>query len=111
MTTVTICKNKENGSYTEFHCMGHAQYAKKGEPDILCSAVSALVIGTINGLDELAGEKLDVTQNEENGFIRCVFLSKLQEKSIFLLECMILNLQEMSKEYGKKYLQVKFEEV
>ncbi len=95
--------------------MGHAEYAKKHiffrKPDILCSAISALVIGTINSLEELAGEKLVVITNEETGFIKCDFESKLQEKSIFLLDSMVFSLENLSKEYGEQYLQVKFEEV
>ena len=91
--------------------MGHAEYAKKGKPDVLCAAISALTIGTINSLEELAGEKLRITQNEETGFLRCDFDSTLQEKSSFLMDSMVFSLENISKEYGEKYLQVKFEEV
>ena len=91
--------------------MGHAEYAKKNQPDILCAAISALVIGTINSLEELAGEKLVVAQEESSGFIKCDFQCSLQEKSVFLLDSMVFSLENLSREYGKKYLQVKFEEV
>lgn len=110
MTSIVICKDS-NKAYRGFICMGHAGYAKRGKPDILCSAISAIVIGTINSLDELAGEKLTVTQNESTGFIKCDFQGVLQEKSVFLLDSMVFNLQNISREYGEKYLQVKFEEV
>ena len=90
--------------------MGHAGYAKKGQ-DILCSAISILVIGTINSLEELAGEKLTVVTNEETGFIRCDIQDSLQEKSSFLLDSMVFSLENLSREYGTDYLQVKFEEV
>ena len=90
--------------------MGHAGYAKKGQ-DIICSAISILVIGTINSLEELAGEKLIVVTNEEPGFIRCDIQGSLQEKSSFLLDSMVFSLENLSREYGVKYLQVKYEEV
>ena len=109
MTTITILKDKEK-SYRGFHCMGHAGYAKKGQ-DIICSAISILVIGTINSLEELAGEKLIVVTNEETGFIRCDIQGSLQEKSSFLLDSMVFSLENLSREYGTDYLQVKFEEV
>ena len=109
MTTIVIRKNEN--AYSGFYCMGHAEYAKKNQPDILCSAISAIVIGTINALEELAGEKLTVTSEQKTGFIKCDFESILQEKSIFLLDSMVFTLQNLSKEYGAKYLQVKFEEV
>ena len=95
--------------------MGHAEYAKKRlfgkEPDILCAAISALVISTMNSLEELAGEKLTVVSNEETGFIKCDFDSILQPKSVFLMDSMVFSLKNLSKEYGEQYLQVKFEEV
>ena len=95
--------------------MGHAGYAKKHlfykEPDILCAAISVTVINTINSLENLAHEELSVTQNEETGFIKCEFISYLQDKSVFLMDSMVVCLENLSKEYGEQYLQVKFEEV
>lgn len=91
--------------------MGHAEYAKRGKPDILCAAISALTIGAINSIQELAGERLNVTQNEETGFLKCDFESILQEKSSFLMDSLVFSLENISREYGEKYLQVKFEEV
>ena len=91
--------------------MGHAGYAKKNQPDVLCAAISALVIGTINSLDELAGERMNVSTNEDTGFIRCDFQDILHEKSSFLVDSMVFSLENLSREYGEKYLQVKFEEV
>ena len=110
MTTVTI-RRDHNQAYRGFTCIGHADYARKNQPDILCSAISALVIGTVNSLEELAGEKLTLATDEATGFIRCDFQSALQQKSSFLVDAMVFNLENLSREYGKKYLQVKFEEV
>ena len=114
MTTIIIRKDNNN-AYRGFICMGHAGYAKKKlfgkNPDILCSAISMIIISTMNSLEELAGEKLTVTSNEETGFIKCDFEGVLQEKSSFLVESMVFSLQNLSREYGEQYLQVKFEEV
>ncbi|MBE5883355.1 MAG: ribosomal-processing cysteine protease Prp [Lachnospiraceae bacterium] len=114
MTTIIIRKDNNN-AYKGFICMGHAEYARKRlfgkSPDILCSAISVLVISTINSLEELAGEKLSVASNEETGFIKCDFEGILQEKSIFLMDSMVFSLENLSKKYGEQYLQVKFEEV
>lgn len=110
MTTVTIRKDQKQ-AYRGFTCIGHADYAGKNQPDILCAAISALVIGTLNSLTDLAGEKLSVDTDEATGFIRCDFQGTLQEKSSFLLDAMVFNLENLSREYGKKYLLVKFEEV
>lgn len=110
MTTVKIYKNC-TGMYKGFVCMGHAEYAKKNKPDILCSAISVLVINTINAMEELIGEKFETVSNEETGFIKCDFDNVLQDRSILLLDTMVYGLKNLSKEYGEKYLQVNFEEV
>ncbi len=91
--------------------MGHAEYAKPGRPDVVCAAVSALTIGTVNSLEELAGEKLTTSQDEKTGFLKCDFESTLQAKSNFLMDSMTFSLENISREYGQKYLQVKIEEV
>ena len=86
MTTIIIRKNHE-GIYRGFYCMGHAEYAKKRlfgkEPDILCAAISVTVQSTIMALDE----------------------------SVFLMDSMVFSLQNLSRQYGEQYLQVKIEEV
>lgn len=110
MTTVVIRKDK-TGSYRGFYCMGHAGYARKGRPDVLCAAVSALTIGTVNSLEALAGESIQTVQDEKTGFLRCDFENTLQEKSSFLMDSMVFSLENISREYGDRYLQVKFEEV
>ena len=109
MTTITISKDK-NGSYRQLTCMGHAGYANAGN-DIVCASVSVLVINTINALEELAGERLEVAADEAEGFINCDFTAPLQERSVFLLDAMVYGLENIQKEYGNKYLKVKFKEV
>ena len=91
--------------------MGHAEYAKRGKPDVLCAAISALTIGAVNALEALAGEKMSVRADEGSGFLKCDFEGILQEKSNFLIDSMVFSLENISREYGEKYLLVKFEEV
>jgi len=91
--------------------MGHAGYAKKHEKDILCASISTLTICTINALEQLGGETLQYEANEETGFLKCDFKSDLQEKSVFLMDAMVFSLESLAEEYGKKYLQIQFEEV
>ena len=111
MTTVEIRKDKK-GSYRQIICMGHAGYAKRGD-DIVCAAISVLVISAMNSLEGLAGEKFTETVNEETGFMKFDFSGErpLQEKSVFLLDSLVYSLEALGKEYGKQYLQVKFKEV
>ena len=114
MTTIVISRDNKN-SYRYLTCMGHAGYGRRRlfgyEPDILCAAVSALVEGTLNSLEELGHEELEVSSNEETGFIRCKFPEQMHENSVFLIDSLIFNLENLSREYGQQYLQVHFEEV
>jgi uncharacterized protein YsxB (DUF464 family) len=116
MTTVLITKSAGK-EYQSITCMGHAGFARKAvftrrrsEFDMVCAAISILVLNTVNALDELAGETLKVTQDAQTGFLRCEFQGGLQEKSVFLLDAMVFGLEELSRTYGRKYLQVNFEE-
>ena len=110
MTTIVIEKSHE-GVYKGFTCMGHAGFAKKGKPDILCSAVSALSIHTINGLSETAGQKLDVKTDESTGFMRVQILDEPGIGANVLMDSFVYSMKELSKEYGQKFLQIQFKEV
>ena len=111
MTTIKIGKSPD-GAYKQIICSGHAGFAgRKDSYDVVCASVSMLVINTINALEELAGETFKTVSNEKDGFIRCDFETPLQERSVFLLDAMVYGLENIEKQYGKKYLQVDFEEV
>ena len=109
MTHVSIIKTR-NGEYKGFNCIGHSGYADAGE-DIVCAAISVLVINTINSLDRLAGEKFKLVTNEEDGLIDCRFEKNINEKSKLLLDSMVLGLGEIKKQYGKTFIDLTFEEV
>ena len=111
MTKIEIIKDQE-GAYRQVVCMGHAGYAQEGE-DIVCAAISVLVISAMNALEGLAGEKFTEITDKKTGFMKFVFPEgkDLQEKSIFLLDSMVYSLEALSKEYGREYLQVQFKEV
>ena len=109
MTTIIFSKDKD-GSYKQLICQGHAGFRRAGK-DIVCAAVSALVINTTNAMEELVGEQFSCVTNQKDGFMRFDFETPLQEKSILLMDALVLGLTNIQKEYGNKYLQVKFEEV
>ncbi|MBR5579026.1 MAG: ribosomal-processing cysteine protease Prp [Lachnospiraceae bacterium] len=109
MTHILIFKSKE-GEYRGFNCIGHAEYADIGE-DIVCAAISVLVINTINSMEELAGEEMSVVVNEDAGLIDCRFKSSINEKTVLFMDSFILGLKGIKKQYGKKYLDLAFEEV
>ena len=109
MTKITI-KKTVNGDYAGFTCEGHAGYAEKGQ-DIICAAVSILTINLENSLDMLVKEPMEVKHDEENGMISVNFTQTPGEKSRLLMESYILGISEIFNKYGKRYVQLEFEEV
>ncbi|MCL2718443.1 MAG: ribosomal-processing cysteine protease Prp [Lachnospiraceae bacterium] len=109
MTKITIKKTK-NGDYAGFTCEGHAGFADKGE-DIICAAISILTINLENSLALLVKEPMEVVENEENGLISVDFTKSPSEKSKLLMESYILGISEIFNKYGKRYVQLEFEEV
>ncbi len=108
MTTVLM--KKTAGRYTGFTVSGHAGYGQAGR-DIVCSAVSVLVINTINAMESLAGAQMEVAADEAEGIIDVAFIRPANEKAVLLLDTMLLGLNSIQNTYGKKYLKLKFEEV
>ncbi len=109
MTTITIIKSK-SGNYKSMTCSGHAGYAESGS-DIVCAAVSMLVINTINSLDVLTNTQMQVEADETEGYIDCKFLAELTEKETLLMDSLVLGLSETVEQYGKKFLKLRFKEV
>lgn len=108
MITITI--RKTSTDYLGFGCIGHAGWNRRGK-DIVCAAASILVINTVNSLQELADTPLHVVTNESAGLLDCRIKDIPNEKSNLLIDAMVLGLLGIEKEYGKKYITLKFEEV
>ena len=110
MTKVTIYKNK-SGEYLKFTCDGHAGYADYGK-DIVCAAISILVINTVNSLEEITKEPVRVEADEAAGRIVCSFLRQpLKETSTALMDSLMLGLGMIEAQYGKKHCKLTFKEV
>lgn len=109
MITITILKNK-SGDYIGLKCIGHAEFAEYGE-DIVCASVSMLVINTINSVEALVKEPFHCMQDEEIGLIDFKFEHVPSEQAKLLFDSMILGLTKVKRQYGKKYILLKFEEV
>lgn len=84
---------------------GHAGYAEHGA-DIVCSAVSVLVINSINSIDELTDEAIDVLEIEQTqGIIDCCFPKRQQGNTnadaTLLLKSMLIGLNTIQQMYGE----------
>ena len=110
MTQITFYKTSA-GEYQGFTCDGHAGFADYGQ-DIVCAAISVLVINTINSLEQITEEQMQVEQDEDTGTIRCKFVNQpLKETSRALMDSLVLGLSQIEKQYGKNYCKLTFEEV
>ena len=110
MTNITFYQN-ETGEITGFRCEGHSGYADSGE-DIVCAAISALVINTINSIEELTGDQIDVDIDEDEGYIDASFFEVPGKDAQLLLRSLALGLTNMEDdETVTEFIDVIFEEV
>ncbi len=108
MIKATLFLNQDD-KYVGFSIKGHAGYADKGQ-DIVCAAVSTLAITTCNAVETFTDLEFEGSM-DPNGSIDFKFSSDTDEKGQLLLSTLALGLSEISKEYGKKFLEVHYKEV
>ena len=106
MITITVKKRKND--YVDFRSKGHAGYAEAGQ-DIVCAAVSALIINTVNYLETFGDAAF--AAHCKNGFLNINFSGKNTEKGRLLMDSLILGLTEIEHSYNNRYLTVKVKEV
>ena len=109
MTQITIYRN-EDREVERFTCTGHAGYAASGE-DIVCAGISILVINTINSIEAFTSVAYTCEADEETGDIDFRFTEEISQDASLLIESMILGLNEIQNDYGKKFLILDFKEV
>jgi hypothetical protein len=106
MIRVSVSRDKRG--YRELVSKGHADYAGEGEQDVVCAAVSALIINTVNSLETFTHDRF--TAEDRDGFVKLVFTDRQTQEGRLLMDSLLLGLCEISRSYGKKYLQVKIRE-
>ena len=106
MIKITVIKHADK--YRGFVISGHAGYAEAGY-DIICSAVSVLAVTTVNAIESLAHVYVEAEQ--EDGYISCQLPKGVNPEGTLLIDAMILGMQQIQESYGKRYTQLRFEEV
>ncbi len=109
MICVTVVQTMDK-QIRAFQVAGHAEYAESGQ-DIVCSAVSALTITTINAMEAYTSQPFEVFQDEEDGVITVNFLEDLDHDAALLMNSLILGLKTIENEYNGEYIHVDFREV
>ena len=108
MINVTFYKDSSHDC-KGFKLSGHAGYAESGK-DIVCAAVSALVINFINSVEKLTDDKFSLKQNEKKGLMDFDFSGDISNESKVLMDSLVLGITEIQNE-NKKYIQIIFKEV
>jgi uncharacterized protein YsxB (DUF464 family) len=104
MIKVSIYKNVDN-LITGFSLSGHADYSQYGS-DIVCAAVSVLVINTINSIENFTSAKFQLKQDEKKGIIELHMVLPISSNASLLLNSMVLGLHGIEKEYMDKYIRL-----
>ena len=100
-------KRTGSGRIVSFELTGHAEAG----PYVVCAAVSALAISTVNGIDALAGfEPIVEVDDVEGGYLYVEMLTTVnqEQKNIaqILLENLLLGLQSIENE-NTEFIQIK----
>lgn len=100
--------NYRNDQITGFKLKGHAESGLYGQ-DIVCAAVSALAINTVNCLEQLVHVKpYVIADDEEGGYMEMKLTNdQFQYSEVqLLLKSFELGLQDIEKNYDK-YIEIK----
>ena len=104
---ITAEVTRKQGRYFSFSCSGHAEYDDPGK-DIVCSAVSMLVINTANAIDKFTETRIEGSDEDH---ISWHFPEKPDDKAELLMDAMLLGLKEIETKYGNDYLRLMIKEV
>jgi uncharacterized protein YsxB (DUF464 family) len=111
MIKITIYKNQEE-EYVGFQCKGHAGYDESGQ-DIVCAAVSILVLNTVNSIEKFTYDKFKCEAEDETGFIDFMFHSEPSSEATLLVDSMIFGLESIRDVFNQEedYVSISFKEV
>ncbi|MBR5858584.1 MAG: ribosomal-processing cysteine protease Prp [Clostridia bacterium] len=97
MTTASFFKS--NGKFCSFRIHGHSGYAEEGS-DIVCAAVSAMAMLTVNNITESFGIPAEIVADEEGPVID--FKLKLEdERACALIAGLWRELSALANDYPK----------
>ena len=108
MTKVTVYKNC-SGDIIGFRCEEHSGFARSGK-DVICAAVSALVLNTINSIEQFTEDDFEGEQDEKNAVIVFKLAEGYSSEAQLLLRSLVLGLDCIAED-NRKYISITFEEV
>ncbi len=109
MNTVTIRRDKD-GNITGVTSEGHSGFAESGQ-DIVCAAISVLVINTVNSLESFTAADFETAINAEDAVISFDIKNYKDRDVSILLKSLLLGLESICENYGNEYIRIIFKEV
>ncbi len=88
-----------SGRICGFRCAGHAGYAENGS-DIVCAAVSALAMTTVNSVEQLTSDRFSYKESEAEGQMEFRIVSGFSEVSEILMKSLALGFSGIAESYG-----------
>ncbi len=107
MIRFTVFRKDE--TYKGFLCEGHAEYSEEGM-DIVCAAVSALTVNTINSVEKLTEDPFAFEEKEEGGWLKLEFKEEPSGACRLLMDSLVLGMQMISETYGVDFVNVQYSE-
>ncbi len=111
---ITVIMKKRKNQYLGFVTSGHAEYDDPGR-DIICSAVSILVLNTVNSIELLTSQAIaEEKSNAEDGFVSFSLAEPIIPEAQLFLESLKLGIEGIAGTYNTKkklYVSLKIEEV
>ena len=83
-------------------CFGHAEAAAHGK-DIVCAAVSALVINTCNSIEALTEDNFTGESNEKKGYLLFELAEPCSDESKLLMRSLELGIRDIQKD-NRRYI-------
>ncbi len=106
---IKVVVSKHNGAYRSLHAYGHAGYAEYGK-DIVCSAVSILIVNTANGLESFTND-LILSEIHEDGTTEILLKEEISSGGTLLMDTLMLGLNDIKEQYGNNFLRIEYKEV
>lgn len=97
MITVNVAESR--GQITGFRVTGHAGSGKAGT-DIVCAAVSVLVLNAVNSCEQLLGITLPVEDDGETMVCHIPAADRTAEVQL-LLRSMVFGIEQTAREHGR----------
>ena len=110
MIQITVYQNKKH-EYVGFDADGHAGFDESGH-DIVCAAVSVLVVNAINSIERFTSDQTSYVSDEDSGSVQFRFQERPSHDAQLLLQSMLLGLEEIEDDSAyDSYIDIIFKEV